>query len=399
MYNLGDLSYKIQPKFIEDHTIVNFACKMLIHAKENNMKIISIIIHGGEPLLLSKKRFLRFINSFNHFKDHEINVIFALQTNGILITDEWCEIFKTYNIHIGVSLDGKKELNDTYRLDKNGKGTFDDVMKGMDVLRKNKVPFGVLSVLNLAADPLDYYENFKSINITSLDVLFLEMNHDTKFSRTTSDVSVAEWYIKLFEAWYRDKDAKIKLRLFDTLIREILGEKQTLDALGVSENNILVLETNGGLEAVDVLKMCGDSFTKNELNINKDLIEDVKNSDLINIYYNSGKYLAKKCLACPIVNICGGGYLPHRYSSENGFNNPSIYCDDLLRIITHIQNAVFDTIPTKLVEESGLEKLTYHEAVSLIEENMLFVSDPEYVSKLESFKKSKCLPVLNTGII
>jgi uncharacterized protein len=159
--------------------------------------------------------------------------------------------------------------------------------------------------------------------------------------------------------------------------------------LGTHENNILVLETNGGLEAVDALKSCGDSFTKNEININTHEIEEISKSKLMEVYYNSGKYLPKKCLACPVQDICGGGYLPHRYSSKNGFNNPSIYCDDLLRIITHIQNTVVEGMPKELKIETGIQKLTYENALQIIEETLPNIPEPDYIELLESFRKNE----------
>lgn len=395
MYNLGDLSYKSQPKFIADSTTRNFAEKMLLHAKKNNLKTVFIIIHGGEPLLMSKANMQNFINHFDIIKAENIGVRFALQTNGILVDDEWCDFFKLHHIGIGVSLDGSKDINDRSRVDKNGNGTYDSVIRGIDILRKNNIAHGILSVLNVEADPVDYYESFKEINIASLDVLLLEMNYDNKHLYYPQHTTVAQWYISLFDRWYHDKDRKFSIRIFNVLIKEILGQEQGIDALGVAENNVLVLETDGGLEAVDVLKMCGDSFTKNNLNINSNAIDEIASSDLIDVYYNSGKYLPEKCLACPVGDICGGGYLPHRYSAEKGFNNPSVYCNDLLKIITHIQNTIIDAMPEQFIKDTGLEKLTYDEALKIIDDNLSSVVRPEYIDKLESFKKMKRLPVLN----
>lgn len=388
MYNLGDTSYKLQPKFISDETTDNFVEKLFLHIKKHDLKSVSIIMHGGEPLLMPKNKFISFIKSFNQLKEKNILVDFSLQTNGILIDDEWCGIFKEYKIYPGVSLDGNKEINDKYRVDKKGYGTYDDVIKGINLLKKNDFEIGTLSVMNLDADPIEFYNHFKSLNIRSIDVLLLDSNYDLGKQNGKTNLSPAEWYIKIFDKWFYESDDRFRIRFFNLIIRELLGDEQNIDILGVNENNVLVLETNGALEAVDVLKTCGESFTKNDLNINTNDIDDVFNSELIEIYYNSGKYLSKKCLACPIQELCGGGYLPHRYSSKNGFNNPSIYCDDLLKIITYIQNVVIDSMPNELVKETGLSKLTYEKAIEIIETNLPLVEEPIYISKLEQFKKT-----------
>lgn len=388
MYNLGDLSYKSQPKFIEEKTIKNFVKKILIHLQKTKLSTLGIIIHGGEPLLMKKSDFVSFIKNFDIIKENNIQVSFTVQTNGILLDDEWCNIFKEYGVHVGISLDGPKEENDTFRVDKKGNGTYDDVIKGLNTLKKNNFNTGILSVMNLNINPDEYYDHFKSLELKSVDVLLLDANHDGHESILNNNTTPAQWYINIFDKWYNDEQ-KFKIRLFDMIIKEIMGEKNGIDSLGVSENNVLVLETNGGLEAVDVLKVCGDSFTKNGININTHEIDDASKSDLIDVYYNSGKYLPKKCLACPVQEICGGGYLPHRYSSKNGFNNPTIYCDDLLRLITHIQNSVIDTLPKELVLRAGLSKLTYEDALKIIDDNLPTIPEPIYIAKLESFKKSK----------
>ncbi|WP_081810502.1 radical SAM protein [Flavobacterium daejeonense] len=388
MYNLGDLSYKIQPKFIEDRTTEEFVKKLLLHLQKKKLQTVHIIIHGGEPLLIKKNDFVNFINRFNLIKEKGIEVIFSLQTNGILIDNEWCQLFKKNNINIGVSLDGSKQDNDTFRIDKKGDGTYHNVIKGLNVLNNNNIKIGILSVMNTKTDPVKYYDHFKSLNLKSVDILLLDANHDTKQNIFGQDLSPSEWYIKIFDKWFHDSELTYNVRFFEMIIKEILGQKQGLDSLGINENNILVLETNGDLEAVDVLKLCGDSFTKNGINIYTHEIEEIKKSELIEIYYNSGKYLPKKCLACPIQDICGGGYLPHRYSSENGFNNPSIYCNDLLKIITHIQNTVIESMPPELVSQTGISKLTYEDALKIIERNILTIPKPEYTLKLESFKKN-----------
>ncbi len=386
MYNLGDSSYKLQPKFIEKTTTINFVNKLLSHLQKSNTGTVFIILHGGEPLLMKKEDFEYFMDSFKILSENNIRVVFALQTNGILIDKEWIDIFRKYNINIGVSLDGSELVNDKFRIDKKGNGTYHKVIKGLEILKENNYSAGILSVMNLECDPVEYYEHFKNLSVPSLDVLLLDATHDNKETIFNNKMTPSDWYIKVFDEWFKDNNQKLQIRMFNVLIKSILGEDTGLDNLGILENKVLVLETNGDLEAVDVLKACGESFTKNEININTNEIDEVSKSTLIEVYYNSGKYLPRKCLACPVQEICGGGYLPHRYSSVNGFNNPTIYCNDLLKLITYIQNKVFDSMPLELINETGISKLTYEEALELIEKNLPNIPIPEYTSKLEHFR-------------
>lgn len=385
MYNLGDSSYKNQPKFISKTTIENFSTKFLNHAVCRNISQVHIVIHGGEPLLMNKKDFKNLLMAFDKYEQAGVNVKFSLQTNGILIDDDWCSIFTEFGISVGVSLDGPKEFNDKNRIDKKGNGTYDNVAQGLNVLKNNNIPFGILSVLNTEINPDYFYKNLTFLITNNVDILLLDQNYDT-FNRQTT-LTYFEWLKIIFDLWYSDTNS-LHIRFFDSIIQGVLGSMPNIDSYGTSENKVVVLETNGDLEPVDVLKSCGENFTKTGLNVNDNIeINDVFNNSLIELYYNSGKYLPKKCLACPVQEICGGGYLPHRYDSKNGFNNPSVYCDDLLKLITYIQNIVIEGMPEEFIKESGIQKLTYEDALQIIEETLPTISEPGYIEKLESFRK------------
>lgn len=386
MYNLGDTSYKNQPKFLSEETIEALKDRIISHCKKFSVETFTIILHGGEPLLMSKERFENMMDVFNSIKKENINVIYAIQTNGILIDDEWCDIFKKHDISVGVSIDGNKESHDYYRVDKKGKGTFDKVIKGINVLRRNNVPYGCLGVMNLNIDPEKMYDGFLESNINNLDILIMDSNYDTDHS-FTKKYSMSDWYIQIFNRLYYDKNNRLELRLFRIIMDAVLGLDCDIDLMGTSENNVLVIETNGGIEPVDILKICGENFTKNDLNVLTNNFEDSFDNALAEIYYNSGKYLSRKCMACPVNDICGAGYIAHRYSSKNGFNNPSIYCDDLLKLITHIQNVMIDEMPEELIKETGIQKLTYQKAIEIIEETLPTIPEPAYAAKLESFRK------------
>ena len=105
------------------------------------------------------------------------------------------------------------------------------------------------------------------------------------------------------------------------------------------------------------MKACGNAFTKNHLNVRADEFADIIQTNLGRVYFKNGMHqLSDKCQKCPIRDICKGGRLVHRYSEANGFNNPSIYCKDLVKIIAHIQAHLIDRF-AEVYEQENVSKI------------------------------------------
>ena len=137
-----------------------------------------------------------------------------------------------------------------------------------------------------------------------------------------------------------------------------MGADMGFEALGRHENKTLCIKTNGNIELVDSLKICGNGFTNTGLNVRfHSFDESFKNEVLRNYYYShSDIVLCSKCKVCIIRDICGGGKYPHRYSKLNGFDNPSVYCKSIQLLVAHIQNKLFDDMPD-VMEKCNIKRL------------------------------------------
>ncbi len=394
MYNMGDESYLTQPKKMSETTVQQLAERVKEHCHTHGLSRFEFILHGGEPMLAGTAFVRRFVEITRSVLEPGITPGFSMQTNGTLLDEEWCRLIGELDIQTGISMDGTREVHDMYRLDFKGNGTYDAVLRGLRTMQNSphlKHKPGLLSVLNIDASPVEIYESFKELGVRHYDVIIPDHNHDVppprKTGSGTSDHAYANWLIELFDHWYAEGENRISIRYFEAIIKMILGEEIEFDFMGTSKNELLVIETNGGIETVDVLKICGDGFTKNNANVATHSFDEALQTPLANVYRLANVKLPKKCSVCPVMEVCGGGYIPHRYSSENGFNNPSVYCNDLLKLITHIQNRVLDDLPEEFLEETGAAKLTYEEALEIIETEMQTAPEPEYVAELEGFAK------------
>jgi uncharacterized protein len=392
MYNMGDSSYLKQPKKMSDETVVALMQQVKTHCLNHEISRFMFVLHGGEPLLAGKAFFRFFVSHAEEIlKPHNILPSFSIQTNATLLDEDWCKTLGELNINAGISIDGTKESHDMYRLDFKGNGTYDDVLKGLRTAQQSpylKTKPGLLCVLNIHSDPIEIYNSFRQLGAPNVDIIIPDYNHDTPPPEINgSNHSYADWLIRLFDHWYGEGDARLSLRFFEGIIDLILGNENEFDFMGTSRNELLVIETDGGIEAVDVLKICGDGFTKTKANVSTHGFEDAMQTPLGSLYREANAKVAKKCSVCPVMEVCGGGYIPHRYSSSNGFNNPSVYCNNLLKLITHIQNRVMDSLPPEFIEAGGAEKLSYEEALEIIAYEMANTAEPEYAGELEGFKK------------
>lgn len=392
MYNHEDKSYLNQPKFMSRETYINFFKQVKIHCLKNNVKTFQFILHGGEPLMAGIDYINSFINNAKYILEPEIKAIFSIQTNGILINDEWCAFIKENKIGLGISIDGIKSINDKYRIDHRGRGTYDKVIESIKLLQKNKIGFGVLSVINLEADPIETYNHFKELGVESVDFLLPDYTYDNlppNISLANLDrlkTPYADWLIKIFDKWFEDTQ-KLEIRLFKYSICLFLGGQIDFDYIGTSNNDVLVIETDGGIEPVDSLKICGSEFTKIDANINTHSIDYGLSSSLSRMYHLSKKLVSKQCKVCPLLEICGGGFLPHRYSKTNGFNNPSIYCTDLIKLFTHIQQRLMNEFSNEQLADFGnIQIYTVEKVKNDIRNGLKNKSPLEYSEFIESFK-------------
>nr|MBB6234222.1 uncharacterized protein [Mucilaginibacter sp. FT3.2] len=347
MYNFEDKSYMQQPKFMNYDTVKATIAKVKDHCLRNNLQKFYFVFHGGEPLLIDRKFYFDFVALANEQLGGLVKIFYSLQTNGVLLSNEWCSLFKKLNIRVGISLDGPQYIHDKHRIDHAGKGSYNDVIKGITTLKNNGLAAisSLLCVINIESNPEEIYEFFKSHGIKKVDFLYPDLNYDClpEGLKNEDDATpYADWLIKVFDLWLRDERnaTSPSIRRFLNAAMLILGQHTMADDMGLEENNVLVIETDGGIEAVDSLKICGDRFTKANMNINTNTIDQALDSPLALLYYKSHKDLCATCQQCDVKDVCGGGHIVHRYSKKNGFDNPSIYCQDLKKFYNHIKNSL-----------------------------------------------------------
>jgi uncharacterized protein len=370
MYNMGDDSYKEQPKCMSKHIVKSMLERIKKHCFDNNLTEFLIIFHGGEPLLAGMLFFKDFIRLVNEIIPEAIEISYTMQSNGVLLNKKICEELSDLGIGIGISLDGTPGSNNKNRIYHNGKGSYIDIIKGSSFIKEvyGKENSDFLCVIDTNEKPKDVYEHFKKLETNSVHFLFQDFNYI--LSDQNSVPKIGSWLVEMFDLWYWDEDVnKPEIRPLNDLIGLILGLEKNSENFGKGINDTLVIETDGSIQTVDTLRICGNGFTKTEFNVIKDELSAIyENSELARQYYNAHSNLCTTCKNCLLESICGGGYLGHRYSPKNQFNNPSIYCKEIVEIICHIQNQLLKELPVDILKKLNVEALDYNKIISKIQQ-------------------------------
>ena len=293
-------------------------------------------------MLMGTERFRRYINRARVTQGEKLDSI-KIQSNATLVDDDWIATLRELKITVGVSIDGPPEINDMFRVDHAGKGSHASVLKGLRRLQEHDLLSGVLCVVNPAHSGLGIYGYFRSLGITRMNFLFPDATHDVKqkLYGQYGQTPVADYLIPVFDEWVNENDPAVKVTCFEDIIRAILGGKTRSDLIGNSRANYLVIDTDGSIQANDALKVCWEGTSESGLNLFEHGFDDLhRGLPLLHRIVHEGMPLCATCEACRERETCSGGYLPHRFSSANGFDNPSIWCEDLLKLFAHVRNYV-----------------------------------------------------------
>ncbi|MDH4318888.1 MAG: radical SAM protein [Desulfobulbaceae bacterium] len=210
--------------------------------------VVEFVWQGGEPTLAGLDFYKRVISLQSPFSDKK-KITNSLQTNGTLLTDDWCKFFKKHNFLVGLSIDGTKETHNRYRLDRNGNGTFDQVMNGLKLLQKHEVDYNAMVTVaeETAHNPLDVYnflkrQGVKFIQFTPVvertadidaTLLGLKLAGPPTREHTNENISVTPWsvqpetygdfLISIFDEWVRNDVGVITIMNFEWALNSWMG--------------------------------------------------------------------------------------------------------------------------------------------------------------------------------
>jgi uncharacterized protein len=354
VYQNVDQSWRDQPVTMSEPVVELAATRIAEHAARHRLSAVTVIFHGGEPLLARKTLIGYAAQALRSAAPAGTRVDLRLQTNGVLLDDAFLDLFDRHDIRVGVSLDAGEIGNDRHRIFPTGQGSYRSVARALRLLGRadrRHLYGGILCTIDLRNDPMEAYRSLLEFDPPRLDFLLPHGNWTTPPpGRPTAGGTTpyADWLIPIFDRWYATRPQRTGVRLFEALIDLLLGGPSRSEAVGLGPVDLLTIETDGTIEQGDTLKTTEDGMAATGLHLRSAGFDDALALPEFRARQSGLAGLAATCRTCPLVRVCGGGLYAHRYRADNGFDNPSVYCPDLTALIRHVQARLrADLIPSR----------------------------------------------------
>ena len=308
--------------------------------------------HGGEPLMRSidfYKKALALQKKYAHGKQID-NVI---QTNGTLLTDEWCEFFAKNHWLVGISIDGPQEYHDHYRVTPAGKPSWEKVMQGISLLKKHRVEWNAMAVVNAynAEHPLEFYHFFRDNGCQYLQftpiVERLTEHEDGRTLASLADnreipladasVTPEQWgnfLCTIFDDWVRHDVGKMFVEIFDCTLANWMGVLPGICAYSKECGHAGVMEHNGDVYSCD-------HFVFPEYKLG-----NIREQSLIDMLYGEKQQafsrlkhtsLPRQCKECDMEFACHGECPKNRFEKDK-YGEPGLnyLCQGYYQYYSHV---------------------------------------------------------------
>lgn len=347
MYKHADQTWRSQPAIMSEEVTEALARRVCEYVSHEDIRAISVIFHGGEPLLAGAPRIVETASRLREAVPQRTAIGFSLQTNGTLLDEESLSLLASAGIWVSLSIDGGMKAHDLHRLDHSGRSSFERTLKALELLESNRKAYGgLISVIDPAIPPEDLFEFLGPRKPPRWDVLLPDAHYERRPPGRDLDPELYQrWLLRAFDIWF-DKYPEIPMRTFDSILGACAGLPSETDSFGFGTLNLLTIETDGSYHNHDVLKITANGATSLNLNLHHHTISEAANSPKLLFHTSLLRFdgLAKACQTCPEVSVCGGGAVPHRYS-HSGLRNPTVYCSEMLSLIGHVRRRI-DSILT-----------------------------------------------------
>jgi uncharacterized protein len=328
---------------------------------------LTVIWHAGEPLVVPPAFYESAFQTIAALCPDSVRVQHSMQTNGMLLSTEWCDLFKRWHVGVGVSIDGPRRLNDAHRLTRTGRSTFDQALAGIRLLRRESVPFHVISVLsqNGMDAPQELLDFYVAEGIE--DICF---NVEESEGAHVSDLLVGDEPQRRFRAFLstfwrlaREGDKIRFIREIDGMLPRVFRpEGERVRNVQVEPFCMLNVDCNGNVstfspELLGLKNAKYDDFVIG--NINATSLEDMRRSAAMRAMSRdiaAGVELCRQ--SCEYFSVCGGGAPVNKLFENGSFNSArTSFCDLTQKVPIDLILEAFSRLESRLEEAEAMKQV------------------------------------------
>ena len=297
------------------------------HIEASPGEVINFSWHGGEPTILGLDYFRAIVEIQRKHRPPGRRIVNGVQTNGTLLDEGWCRFFSDQGFYVGISLDGPRNMHDRFRVTKDNKPTYDEVIRGYRLLQRYGVQTEVLCVVNAynVLSPLQVYRFFKEIDARYISFLPL-VEPESGAVSGVSDISVpaeawGRFLCAIFDEWVEQDIGRVKVQVFEEALRTAFNQKHSLCIFRPTCGDVPVLEHNGDFYAcdhfVDAEHLLG--------NLRESSLAELLEDPRLKMFGEAKRSsLPRYCRDCSVRDMCNGGCPKNRLAStpdgEPGLN-------------------------------------------------------------------------------
>lgn len=280
---------------------------------------------GGEPTLAGLDFYRKLVEFEQRYGRDGQQVSNALQTNGILLDRDWCQLFRSYHWLVGISLDGPEDVNDRYRFNKEGRGTWKRVVEKVGLLASEGVEFNVLCVLSQANvdRPKEIYRFFRGLGVENLQFIplaeFDGLGNPLPFTITPEQYG--RFLCEIFDLWWPER-RRVRVRFFDNIAEALAGQKPGNCTMHETCDSYVVVEYNGDVYPCDFFVDSGWKLG----NITLDSWAEIARRTRRYSFASKKTLPHAECEVCEYQSICHGGCPKLRHGRHGSFEDLDYFC-------------------------------------------------------------------------
>lgn len=330
----GECGADAQKSFMSDDVLESFVKSYI---EQQSMPEVLFTWHGGEPMVRGLE-FYKKVMALQRKYAKGIHVDNVLQTNGVLLNEEWCEFLHDNGWLVGISIDGPKEIHDKYRRDTAQKPSFDKVMRGIELLKRYDVMWNAMAVVtkDSALRAREVYRFFKSIEAKYIQFSPLVYNPECAnmehLSPMVKDGALTaelwgDFLCNVFDEWEKEDVGEYYVELFDATLACYVGVEPGTCCFSPECGRVGVIESNGDVYSCD-------HFVVPEFRLG-----NIRNASLLSMMDSKSQRafgeaksasLPEKCMRCEFLKLCYGECPKNR--NADGVN---ILCEGYRRYFLH----------------------------------------------------------------